>query len=148
MNTGLTIVLSIILGLLFLFAVLGLFFSQIRRKLGKLVTDKFDKEEILGATTRANFFGIKSKGGNQIRGNGALVLTRNEIYFIRAVPQKEYRIPISSIRKVSTPRFFNGKSALVSLLCVNYDTEYGEDSIAWALKNTKKWKDAIEKMMT
>jgi hypothetical protein len=46
------------------------------------------------------------------------------------------------------PKSFNGKSVLVPLLCVNFDTEYGEDSIAWALKDVKKWKEAIEKMTT
>ena len=148
MNTGFTIAVSVIVGLLLLFAFLGLIYSRIRKKLRKLIANKFDKEEMLGATTRANFFGIKSKAGAQIRGNGALVLTRNDLYFLRAVPQKEYKISISSIRNVSMPRLFNGKSALVPLLCVNYDTEYGEDSIAWALKDAKKWKEAIEKMIT
>ena len=147
MNTGFTIALSIILGLSCLLAILGLVYSRIRKKLDILVADKFDKKDILGATTRATFFGIKSKGGAQIRGNGALVLTGNEIYFIRAVPQKEYKIPISSIRKVSMPRIFNGKSALVPLLCIAYDTGYGEDSMAWAIKDAKKWKEKIEEMI-
>ena len=148
MNTGFTIAVSVIVGLSFLFVILGLIYSRISKRLHKLITNKFDKEEILGATTRANFFGIKSKGGAQVRGNGALVLTRNELYFIRAVPQKEYRIPLNSVRDVSMPRFFNGRSVFAPLLCVNYDAEYGEDSIAWALKDAKKWKDTIEKMIT
>ncbi len=148
MNTGFTIAVSVIVGLSFLFVILGLIYSRISKRLHKLITNKFDKEEILGATTRANFFGIKSKGGAQVRGNGALVLTRNELYFIRAVPQKEYKIPLSSVRDVSMPRFFNGRSVFAPLLCVNYDAEYGEDSIAWALKDAKKWKDTIEKMIT
>jgi hypothetical protein len=35
----------------------------------------------------------------------------------------------------------------VSLLCVNYDAEYGEDSIAWAVKDAEKWRAAIEKLI-
>ena len=147
MNTGITITVSVIVGLLFLFVIMGLIYSRMGRRLHKLIADRFDKEEMLGATTRANFFGIKSKGGAQVRGNGALVLTINALYFIRAVPQKEYKIPIRSIRNISMPRMFNGKSAFVPLLCISYDTEYGEDSIAWALKGAKKWKATIEKMI-
>ena len=105
MNIGFIIAVSVFTGLLFIFIVLGLVYSRISKKLQKIVTDKFNKDEILLATTRANFFGIKSKGGVQVKGNGALVLTRNELYFIRAVPQKEYIIPISSIRNISRPLF-------------------------------------------
>lgn len=147
MNPGLTIALSVLIGLTILIAILGLVFSRTRRKLDRLVAEKFDRREILGATIRANFFGVKSKGGAQIRGNGALVLTGDEIHFIRAVPLMEFSIPKSSIRKVSTPRSFNGKSVLVPLLCVSYDTEAGEDSVAWALPNTMQWKDAIERWL-
>ena len=147
MNMGFTIAVSVIAGLLILFALLGLVFSRVRRKLDKLIADRFDRQELLGATTRANFLGVKSKGGAQIRGNGALVFTGSEICFIRAVPRKEYKIPVSSIRKVSTPRSFNGKSVLAPLLCVEYRTESGDDAIAWALPHAKQWKDAIEKRL-
>ena len=133
------------LGVLLLLIIPGLVFSRIRRKLEALISLRFVDEEILVATTRANFLGEKSKGGAQIRGNGALVLTRNELYFIRAVPQKEFRIPIRFIRNVSMPRFFNGKSIFVPLLCVTFKTESGEDSIAWALRNPKQWKNAIDR---
>lgn len=136
------------MGLAFLLAILGLIYAQVKKKLHEVIANKFDKQEILGATTQANFFGVKSKGSAQVRGNGALVLTKKELYFIRAVPSKEYSIPISAIRKVSLPKTFNGKLTFVPLLCVHYDTKNGEDSIAWALKNAKKWKDAIEKMIT
>lgn len=148
MSTGITIAVSVIVGLSLLYVIMGLVYSRIGKELQKHIADRFDNEEMLGATTRANFFGIKSKGGAQIRGNGALVLTMNGLYFIRAVPQKEFKIPIKSIRHVSMPRFFNGKSAFVPLLCIDYDTEYGEDSVAWALKDAGKWKDTIEKMIT
>jgi len=147
MNTGFIIAVSVIVGLSLLFFILRFIFSLTRRKLHNIVANKFEQGEILGASTRANFLGIKSKGGAQLRGNGALILTKNGLHFIRAVPQKEYKIPISTIRNVSMPKTFNGKSVFVPLLCVNYNAEYGEDSIAWAIKNAKKWKDTIEKMI-
>lgn len=148
MSTGFVITVSILSGLLLLFGVLGLVYALVRKKLSKLVANKFNREDILGVTTRANFFGVKSKGGSQIRGNGALVLTEKTLHFIRAVPQKEYKIPISSIRRISMPKFFNGKSAWVPILCVHYETETGEDSIGWAVAGGEKWKEAIEKMIT
>lgn len=148
MKTGIIITVSVVTGLLVLFLILKLIYSFIRNRLGQYVTDRFDEKKILGVTTRANFFGINSKGGGQIRGNGALVLTRKDLYFIRAIPQKEYQIPIRSISSVSMPRLFNGKSAVAPLLCLNYDTESGKDSIAWAVADAEKWKDAIEKLIS
>ncbi|MDA3790895.1 MAG: hypothetical protein PF503_20665, partial [Desulfobacula sp.] len=98
--------------------------------------------------TRANFFGEKSKGGKQIRGNGAIVLTKDQLFFIRAMPFKEYIIPIESINRVSMPNSFNGKSVFSKLLCVHYNVEGIEDSIAWAIKNPVKWKESIESLLS
>lgn len=147
MNNALIITTSILVGLLILFSILGIVYAAIRRKLEKIILERFSKEEILGATTRANFLGVKSKGGAQIRGNGAIVMANDGLYFIRAFPLKEYMIPRGSIRRVSIPRSFNGKSVLAPLLCVHYHTEHGEDAMAWALKDVIKWKAAIEKMI-
>ncbi len=144
MSTGLIIAVSILFGLTALLFVLGRVYSNVRRDLEDTITEYFKKEEILGATTRANFLGVRSKGGAQWRGNGALVLTSDVLFFLRAVPKKEYRIPIRAITSLSMPKSFNGKSVLAPLLCVNYHADEGEESIAWALRNPEKWKAAIE----
>lgn len=123
-------------------------FSYIRKRLETHIQENFDKEKILGATAHANFFGKKSKGGKQGRGNGVFVLTKDEVFFIRALPFKEYVIPIQSIIEVSLPIVFNGKSIFSKLLCIQYETYSGSDTIAWAIKNPESWKEAIEKLMT
>lgn len=148
METQFIIAISVISGVSCLFLILNSIFKSVRNKLDKYIQKKFDKKEIIGATTRANFFGKKSKGGKQIRGNGAIVLTRNQLFFIRAMPFKEYIIPIKSINRVSMPNSFNGKSVFSKLLCVHYNVEGVEDSIAWAIKNPVKWKKSIESLIS
>ncbi|NNG01525.1 MAG: hypothetical protein HKM93_19210 [Desulfobacteraceae bacterium] len=143
MTTGLTIGISVGGAIVCLLFLLKLFFASIRKKLDVIVRDRFDEKEIIGATTRANFFGEKSKGGRQIRGNGALVLTKDDICFIRAMPEKEYRIPLRSIKAISLPKSFNGKTVFAPLLCVQYRTEDGEDAMAWAVRGPDKWKETI-----
>lgn len=145
MNKGLVIAVVVISGVVLLLAVIGKIYSRIRKRLEEIVTDRFADQAVLAMTTRANFLGVKSKGGAQLRGNGALVLTAQTLYFIRAVPEKEYTIPIQTIDHVTLPRIFNGKSVMVPLLCIHYKTEYGEDAMAWALKDPKYWKNTIEK---
>lgn len=147
MDAVLTIVLSVVFGLALLLIFIGLVYHLTRKKLTGVISERFEKGAILGATTRANFFGIKSKGGAQARGNGALVLTKDSVYFIRAFPQKEFEIPIASILEVSMPMSFNGRSVAGPLLCLRYRTDSGEDAIAWSLKDSDKWKTAIQSMM-
>ncbi len=147
MDSKFVVAISVISGVLCLLCVIGFIFKSVRRKLEKYIQNKFDKNEIIGATTRANFFGVKSKGGKQMRGNGAIVLTKDQLVFIRAIPFKEYTIPIKSIQQVSMPNSFNGKSVFSKLLCVHFICEGIADSIAWAVRNPEKWKKSIDALM-
>jgi hypothetical protein len=141
------LVLSISAGVLGLLILLNIIMAATRKKMEQAILQKFNKEDLLAANPRANFFGMKSKGGRQIRGNGALVLTKNELYFLRACPEMEYRIPIEKITGVSLPKSFNGKSIFYPLLCITYQADNGEDAMAWAVREPKKWKAAIEELV-
>lgn len=142
------IVLSAVLtGVLLLCLILKFIFKSVRGALGKCIHEKFEPEEIICAATRANFFGIKSDGAGQLRGNGAFVLTKNRLWFMRAVPPKEYEIPITAIKRVSLPRSFNGKSVFVKLLCIHYERNGIEDAMAWAINNPSEWKEHIENLI-
>jgi len=117
------------------------------KKLEKYILNKFNKNDIIGATTRANFFGLKSLGSKQIRGNGAIVLTKNKLYFIRATPFLEHIIPIEEIREISLPTSFNGKSVFKKLLCIHYQNDGQDEAIAWTIKSPEKWKLSIENIV-
>ena len=148
MNKGIFIALFVIGGLATLFIILRSVMGAIRKKLEAHVEQKFDKREIVAASTGANFFGQQSKGGKQIRGNGALVLTKEFLYFFRAMPFKEFTLPIQSITEVTLPRSFAGKSIFSALLCIHYRAAGQQDAMAWAIKDPKQWKRAIEALMT
>ena len=147
MNKGIVIALSILGGLAALFMILRSTMGAVRKKLEAHVEEKFDKKEIVAASTGANFFGQQSKGGRQIRGNGALVLTKEALYFVRAAPLKEFSLPIQSITEVTLPRSFAGKSIFSALLCIHYRADEQQDAMAWAIKDPKQWKAAIEALM-
>jgi hypothetical protein len=148
MESPMIIAVSVTAGVLCLIVFLGFVFKSTRNKLDKYILKRFDKNEIIGATTRANFFGEKSKGGKQLRGNGAIVLTKEKLLFIRAVPFKEYTISIKAMKGVSMPTSFNGKSVFSKLLCVHYNVEDGEDAMAWAVENPEKWKESIDALIS
>ena len=148
MKTAIVIFMSVIFGLALLLTILKVIYSYIQKRLETHIQAKFDKKEVLGATTSAIFFGEKSKGVKQIRGNGAFVLTKDTIYFIRAAPFKEYVIPVKSITEVSLPTAFNGKTVFSKLLCIQCETTSGSDKMAWAIKNPESWKEVIDALIT
>lgn len=84
METQFIVAISIIGGVLCLLLVLSFVFKSVRNKLESYIQKRFDKNEIIGATTRANFFGEKSKGGKQIRGNGAVRTNKKPIGFYKS----------------------------------------------------------------
>ncbi|MGD8911511.1 MAG: hypothetical protein PVI97_07575 [Candidatus Thiodiazotropha sp.] len=147
MEAEYVIAMSVSLGVIGLFITLGIVFKLAGNKLERYIQHKFDEEEIVAATTRANFFGLKSKGFKQIRGNAAIVLTKDKLYSIRSMPLQENMIPFSGIEKVTLPRSFLGKSIFRKLLCVHYLNEGQQDEIAWAVKNPEYWKTTIENLI-
>ncbi len=72
MDKAYIITISVLCGVAFLLLLISLILRTTQKKLEKYILNQFNKNEIIGATTRANFFGFKSQGSKQIRGNGAI----------------------------------------------------------------------------
>lgn len=147
MDKAYIVIISVLCSVVCLLFFISLIFKFTQKKLEKYILKKFNKNEIIGSTTKANFFGLKSIGSKQIRGNGAIVLTKEKLYFIRATPLKEHVIRIDRVTEISLPTSFNGKSIFKKLLCVHYQNCDQEEAIAWAVKNPEKWKLAIENLI-
>lgn len=147
MEKAYIIIISVICGIVFLLFFISFILKSTQKKLEKYILEKFDKNEILGATTRANFFGLKSLGSRQIRGNGAIVLTKDKLFSIRAKPFQELIIPLENISEISLPTSFNGRSVFKKLLCIHYQKKGQEEAVAWALTNPKEWKLSIENII-
>ena len=138
------IALPIILGLIVLLTILSLIFRLVQKKMLHVVAQRFKTNEIVLLDLGANFFGLSSKGLKQVRGNGALVMTENQLWFHRAAPSWEISIPLEHIRAFDLRRTHLGKGiAFKSVLYVEFISEIGQDSIAWALREPQKWIDAL-----
>ncbi len=92
----------------------------------------------------ANSFGVESAGPWQVRGNGSLALTKQEVLFAQWVPSRLLRIPRRSIVEATTVRSHLGKTMGRKLLKVVWTTELGaQDSIALWVKDLDGWLDAL-----
>lgn len=88
----------------------------------------------------ANSFGVESGGPWQVRGNGNLVLTEDELIFAQWVPDRPLRIPRRSIVHVSTTKSHLGKTIGRPLLKVVWTRDDGEqDSIVLWVKDLDRW---------
>ncbi|MHA1683569.1 MAG: hypothetical protein ACTSUE_21705 [Promethearchaeota archaeon] len=88
----------------------------------------------------ANFFGVKSKGLKQVRGNGTLLLLEDELWFEMIIPRRQVRIPRSRITGVEVVKKFLGKRRAMSLMKVNFTNDDGiEDAAAWMVTNLDEW---------
>ncbi len=93
----------------------------------------------------SNCFGVLSKGYRQIRGNGILALTDKGIHSRMLIPRKYLFIPLQSVRGVSNPRSFLGKTKARVLLRVDFVNEEGrDDACAWIVPSLQWWSEAVE----
>jgi hypothetical protein len=101
-------------------------------------------EEKVYQVNDCNFFGVSSSGYAQVRGNGVLALTEKGLHFRMLAPSKSLFISIDSIRDVSHPRWFLGKSKARKLLQVDFFNQKGEkDAAAWLVPHYEWWGKAI-----
>ncbi|MCP4582946.1 MAG: hypothetical protein GY839_15155 [candidate division Zixibacteria bacterium] len=143
----LRIVLIIVFVLLVLTAIRKFVFNWLQRKMLTKVENRFAGRRIAMMAINANFFGQRSKGGKQVRGNGALVLTETELWFCQAMPEKEISIPVNQIKAIELRRSFLGRSIFRQLLYVEFYHQGRDESIAWYVNDPEKWKMAIDRLI-
>ena len=106
-------------------------------------------EEELGGSiersTNVSGLGLQSRGRGQVRGNGRLVLTPDELRFRQWIPQRETTIPLAAVTSVGTERTWLGKWVGSKLLCVRWRTQDGsEDAMAWQVPDLEGWLAALD----
>ena len=111
------------------------------------ILDKFKDKNIIISVNNANFFGQQSRKSTQVRGNGVLILTAEDLYFEMWRPKKILQIPISSVLKIEITKSFLHKSVFRKLLKVVFTNQEGEeDATAWWVTSLNKWIEELEKV--
>lgn len=122
---------------------------MVRKALGRirqLPAQRLAGEEVILLTPGANFIAIQSEGIGAVSGNGGLALTRERLWGFRAVPLREFSIPLSDLVAVETPRSFMGKSYGRKMLVFEFRTPRGRhDKIGFYVKEFPDWIEALER---
>ncbi len=88
--------------------------------------------------------GLRSRGASQVRGNGRLTLTDEELRFRLFVPDRETRSPLAAVTSVGSERTWLGKWVGRRLLRVRWRTPEGaEDAMAWEVRDLGGWISAL-----
>jgi len=119
--------------------------NRILSKRTNVYLSRFEGKNVLLLSEGANFFGQESLRYKQIRGNGVLVLTSEELFFGMWLPKREYLIPLENIHSFDTPKSFLGKSRFQPLLKVTFTNDKGQtDSCAWLVRDVHLWVERIQ----
>jgi hypothetical protein len=120
------------------------FFRKTRRRFAEQVRARLGESEILVMDDLANCFGVESSGVTQIRGNGCLAATSDEVLFLMWTPRKEITIPRDRITAVERADSHLGKSIFRPLLRIRYTDDQGRaDSVAFAVRDLPAWEAAL-----
>ena len=139
--------LGVAIGITFavLLVVLFVRMRKIRKECRETLAKRYASGDIISHDNSANYFGMESYKGKQIRGNGVLVLAQRELYFLRLLPRMEICIPLKRIKRIVTPSSFLGKSALTPLLKIDFQDEDGTlNSVAWLVKDLTTFKKSLQ----
>lgn len=110
----------------------------------QLIAREFAGVEIERQSGMANFFGLESKGGAQVRGNGALVVTADRVWFQRLGAGAPIVIPRRDVTAAEVVSAHAGKTVGRPLLKLTFDDEHGgTDAVAWYVPDAEAWAAAL-----
>ncbi len=115
-----------------------------RRRTAAEVRARLGEAEIVAIDESANFFGAETRGVLQLRGNGCLGATDDEVLFIMWFPRKEISFPRARITAVERAKSHLGKRIFRPLLRVRFRDDQGRaDSVAWYVRDLPAWEAAL-----
>ena len=119
-------------------------FKKTRERIAADVRARLGAERVLALEHGANCFGVESKGKWQIRGNGCLAATADEILFVMWFPRREIRIRRDRVTAVEHAKWHLGKSVGRTLLRVRFTNDDGQpDSVAWWVADLGRWETVL-----
>jgi hypothetical protein len=136
---------SILVGVIVIFVVIfavvpKLVINAMEPSLERRISKTYPSEQIILRDLKALTLGLESRGVVQGRGNGALVLTADELGWFRFVPgRSDLRIPRENITKVDTVKAHLGKTYGRDLLRVTFTNNGEPDSMAWYVTDLGAW---------
>jgi hypothetical protein len=124
--------------------IFGLVVWWLRRK-KVAITRQWEREGavFLRGPEGANFSGLESQGIGQVRGNGFIALTGEDLRITRAIPAAEWRIPHRQIKQATLEPSFLGKRRGSPVLVITFEADSQVDRLGVYVRDGQAWVEAI-----
>ena len=119
------------------------FMGEARRSSRYKLTTLFREEDMLRHDVIAHCYGFESGNGDQWRGNGALVLTAEKLWYSKMGSAETLEIPMSSIRDAEVALDFHGELGEGRLLIVTFERNGWNDRIGFFVAQPHEWRIAM-----
>lgn len=130
-------------GTLVVCAIAWAFVARVRTKRAEAreaLERKLAGRRVLARDDRALYLGLGSRRGFELRGNGCLAATDDEILFEMWVPRRSLSISRARVLAVESGRAHAGKTIGFELVRVRFREPDGrEESAAWATREPGLW---------
>ncbi len=115
------------------------------RREKRAITRRWEQEGLvfLRGPVGVNFSGLESKGSGQIRGNGFMALTGQDLRVVRAVPPAEWGIAHNQIKQVVLESSFLGKRRGMKVLVITFEQAGQLDRLGLYVGDNTAWVKAI-----
>ncbi len=117
-------------------------FLRIRE--ARKVARKFPRERIVLTSFAVTFYGLESEASGPARSVGALVLSKDGLYFRGRVTHRELTIPGSAILNIDATNTHRGRTMRLYVLAIRFRNSEGKgDTAAFRVLNPARWITAI-----
>jgi len=137
---GLIVAITFFLLIVVLAAVLGWLRRQKQQVIGRW---EQEGRVFLNRPAGINFSGQESRGMTQIRGNGFMALTDQDLRLRRAIPPAEWRIPHHQIKHVALEPSFLGKRRGMKVLVITFEQNGQQDRLGLYVRQAAAWGEDI-----
>jgi hypothetical protein len=129
--------------LLLIAMVAFLVFLRIRE--ARRIVRKFSRERIVLTSFSVTFYGLESEPGGPARSVGALVLSKDGLYFLARVSHRELTIPGSAIIHLDVTNTHRGRTLRQYVLAIRFLNSEGKgETAAFRLLRPARWITAIK----
>lgn len=137
MNAGASFPMWVVLGPFF--AAVIVYLVIVRRIEAQRIERKFPHGEVLLSSFGVNCYGLRSEPGGPARSSGALVLSKEMIYYRARFSKRELTIPIDSITTIDIIESFKGRPLYTKAIQFRFERADGEEAAAFRIPYPDRW---------
>lgn len=145
MSPILIAVIAIVLALIVLLIVFSRIYAHVEKLKETALASLPDGVRAVKGPVSANYRGHQSIAV-PVKGNGVLLLTNQDLRFVRLAPRKEIVIPLNQMQRVTEQASFKGSAkGAAPVLVVHFQDGAQQDAAGFIVPNSERqaWIDAI-----